>query len=250
MGIVGTGNKKQRRTLTFLRAAFQFHAPYRVLLDASFAHLALASAPSLSDALAAALGKGAVPLATRCVVRELREVGETETAAALSKVAHVACAHGRGGAAAAACVAAAAAKEGNKSHLMVGTQDAGVRAALEAAAGVPVPTLRVVGGRGGGAVALDEPSRHVKARASAGERSRRGAQGAEAKVLEAAETRRRAAVASRIAAGRKQSKGKGKGKMVGGGVRVSQPQGAAGAAGKGMKKKKPRHKHAARGSAQ
>ena len=113
-----------------------------------------------------------------------------------------------------------------------------------------VPTLRIVGGRGGGALILDEPSKRVRDEASRGERARRGAQGAEADFLAAQYEKSRKSAVSRIAQRRKDSRSKGSGaaRPLGGGVSAAPAEGGASAAGKG-KKKKPRHKHAKRDGA-
>ncbi|BBN04553.1 U3 small nucleolar RNA-associated protein 23 [Marchantia polymorpha subsp. ruderalis] len=116
--------KQVRRHVRFFKACCGFREPFKVLCDGNFVHAALtARMGGLQDALPNFLGSAAKAFVTRCVIQELRKLGEvfSGTVLAARRLDIAKCNH-EPPVSAAECVEAMIGKN-NPEHFFVATQD-------------------------------------------------------------------------------------------------------------------------------
>ncbi|KAJ9530030.1 hypothetical protein QJQ45_023316 [Haematococcus lacustris] len=160
-------HKHTRRAVQFYKLSFGFHEPYKVLVDGNFIHATQSSnLTDLYDHIARLLGGRVKLYVTRCMTRELEDLGvEVKEAShyALPGVSGTMqalaaargfnlhkCEHGRGECSAAACIQEQIG-DSNPSRWWVATQDRAVRAALALVPGCPLIFATVNG------IHLEEP---------------------------------------------------------------------------------------------
>jgi len=89
--------KQSRKKLQLYRIQFNFFPPYKVLIDGNFIQLALESKIHIVDQLTGVMQDKAVPMVTKCILRELEKLGKQMSGAL--KIAHgykiVPCRHKR-----------------------------------------------------------------------------------------------------------------------------------------------------------
>jgi rRNA-processing protein FCF1 len=126
----GRGNDA-RKILTFYRVNFGLNPPFRVLCDGALIHQALQHKLYLRDTLPVLLGAPAQAAVTRCVVEELRALGEEVSAAALfaKRLTRLPCVHPDGIVPAAECLAMAV-RGGNPKRLLIASNDSDLMRAV------------------------------------------------------------------------------------------------------------------------
>jgi U3 small nucleolar RNA-associated protein 23 len=119
----GRGNDA-RKILTYYRVNFGLNSPFRVLCDGALIHQALQHQLYLRDSLPVLLGAPAQAAVTRCVVEELRALGEEVSAAALfaKRLTRLPCVHPDGILPAAQCLAMTV-RGGNPKRLLIASND-------------------------------------------------------------------------------------------------------------------------------
>ncbi|KAG0605965.1 hypothetical protein M758_9G102200 [Ceratodon purpureus] len=123
--------KQLRRHVSFYKTCFGFREPFKVLCDGTFVHHNLQQRlGGLQDSLSALLGAPAKPLVTRCVVAELKKLGEAYSGSALAarRLDLIRCEH-EPFLPAAECVATLVGSH-NEEHYFVATQDLDLRKKL------------------------------------------------------------------------------------------------------------------------
>lgn len=122
----GKGNDA-RKVLTYYRVNFGILPPYKVLCDAPFIHVAPQRSIFLKEALPKLLSGAATPVVTRCILEELRTLGNdfSEAAAFAKRCIREPCAHGATRKSASECISAFLDK-GNSSKLILATNDTDV----------------------------------------------------------------------------------------------------------------------------
>ncbi|KAG6542520.1 hypothetical protein Mapa_015991 [Marchantia paleacea] len=116
--------KQVRRHVRFFKACCGFREPFKVLCDGNFVHAALtARMGGLQDALPNFLGSAAKAFVTRCVIQELRKLGEdfSGTVMAARRLDIAKCNH-EPTVSAAECVEAMIGNS-NPEHFFIATQD-------------------------------------------------------------------------------------------------------------------------------
>ncbi|CAM6118063.1 unnamed protein product [Calypogeia fissa] len=171
--------KQVRRHVRFYKTCCGFREPFRVLCDGNFVHAVLAArVGSLQDALPALLGGSAKALVTRCVIAELKKLGEpfSGTVLAARRLDIAKCDHDPL-LPAVDCMEAMVGTT-NPDHYYVATQDIELRRKLRKVAGGAIIFLQNTG------LILEPPSavQISYARLSEGERLHLASR--EAKVLE------------------------------------------------------------------
>ncbi len=123
---VGKGNDA-RKVLTYYRVNFDVRAPYRVLCDAPIIHVAPKRDIVLKEALPKLLGDAATPVVTRCIVEELRALGDefAKAAAVAKRLPREPCAHGASRKSSSECISAII-QRGNTSKIVIASNDADV----------------------------------------------------------------------------------------------------------------------------
>jgi len=123
--------KQLRRHVRFYKTCFGFREPFKVLCDGTFVHYCLTQKiGSLQDSLSTILGAPAKPMVTRCVIAELKKLGETYSGTALAarRLNLAKCEH-EPPLPAGECVATMVGSH-NVEHFFVGTQDLELRKRL------------------------------------------------------------------------------------------------------------------------
>ncbi|XP_042456925.1 rRNA-processing protein UTP23 homolog [Zingiber officinale] len=131
--------KRHRKVVRFYSACFGFREPYKVLCDGTFIHhLLLHRLTPINDALARLLGTRIIPFTTRCIIGELRSLGEShcEALEAAQKLMIARCDHEKR-INAMDCIESVVG-EANSEHFFVATQDADMRKKFQKIPGVPV----------------------------------------------------------------------------------------------------------------
>ncbi|KAG6528074.1 hypothetical protein ZIOFF_010222 [Zingiber officinale] len=132
--------KRHRKVVRFYSACFGFREPYKVLCDGTFIHhLLLHRLTPINDALARLLGTRIIPFTTRCIIGELRSLGEShcEALEAAQKLMIARCDHEKR-INAMDCIESVVG-EANSEHFFVATQDADMRKKFQKVIpGVPV----------------------------------------------------------------------------------------------------------------
>ncbi|XP_057828372.2 uncharacterized protein LOC131039599 isoform X2 [Cryptomeria japonica] len=120
--------KQNRKTVRFYKACFAFREPYKILCDGTFVHKMLESRlGAASEALSALLGGHTKVFVTRCVINELKKLGESfsGTVLATRRLTTARCNHEMLKSAA-ECLEAMVGTD-NPEHFFIATQDAGLR---------------------------------------------------------------------------------------------------------------------------
>ncbi|XP_042462152.1 rRNA-processing protein UTP23 homolog isoform X5 [Zingiber officinale] len=120
--------KRHRKVVRFYSACFGFREPYKVLCDGTFIHhLLLHRLIPINDALARLLGTRIIPFTTRCIIGELRSLGEShrEALEAAQQLMIARCDHEKR-INAMDCIESVVG-EANSEHFFVATQDADMR---------------------------------------------------------------------------------------------------------------------------
>ncbi|KAG1359547.1 rRNA-processing protein UTP23 [Cocos nucifera] len=131
--------KRHRKVVRFFTACFGFREPFKVLCDGTFVHhLLLHHLTPADDALSRLLGGRALLFTTRCIIGELKSLGEShyESLEAAQQLITARCDHERR-VSAMACIESVIG-EGNSEHFFVATQDADIRKKFREVPGVPV----------------------------------------------------------------------------------------------------------------
>ncbi|CAA2975013.1 rRNA-processing UTP23 homolog isoform X1, partial [Olea europaea subsp. europaea] len=131
--------KRHRRAVRFYTACFGFREPFKVLCDGTFVYHLLANGIIPADtALANILGATVKIFTTRCVLAELKSLGESysESLNAASNLITARCDHDKR-MSAVACITEVIGQK-NTEHFFVATQDAELRKKLQEIPGVPV----------------------------------------------------------------------------------------------------------------
>lgn len=149
--------KRHRKVVRFYTACFGFREPFKVLCDGTFVHHLLAHRLTpADDSLSRLLGARVLLFTTRCIVEELKSLGESHTEAlqAAHQLVTARCDHERrvGGP---ACVEAVVGED-NTEHFFVATQDGDLRKKFREVPGVPV----IYGLRN--SLFLEQPSTHQR----------------------------------------------------------------------------------------
>ncbi|GFQ00966.1 rRNA-processing protein utp23 homolog [Phtheirospermum japonicum] len=145
--------KRHRRAVRFYTACFGFREPFKILCDGTFVHHLLANRITPADtALANILGAPVKIFTTRCVLAELRSLGDSysDSLDAARNLMTARCDHEKRKSAV-ACITEVIG-ENNSEHFFVATQDAELRKKFQEIPGVPV----IYGLRN--ALFLDRPS--------------------------------------------------------------------------------------------
>ncbi|PIN06747.1 putative proteins of PilT N-term/Vapc superfamily [Handroanthus impetiginosus] len=131
--------KRHRRAVRFYTACFGFREPFKVLCDGTFVHHLIANRITPADtALANTLGAAVKIFTTRCVLAELRSLGDSysESLNAARCLLAARCDH-ENRKSAVACITEVIG-ENNPEHFFVATQDAELRKKFQEIPGVPV----------------------------------------------------------------------------------------------------------------
>lgn len=140
----GVGNSA-RKILSFYRINFAFVPPYRVLVDGPTIYDALTRDMYLKEALPRLLGAVTHVVVTACVVKWLREQGESHSGALLfaKRATRIGCAHkgGDGSASVADCLSARLRAQDNDNKFISGLTDPALLNAIGDIPGVPVVSI-------------------------------------------------------------------------------------------------------------
>lgn len=131
--------KQNRKTVRFYKACFAFREPYKALCDGTFIHHMLESRlGTVNEALSGLLGGHVKVFVTRCVIEELKKLGESfsGTVLATRRLTTARCNH-ESLKSAAECLEAMVGAD-NPEHFFVATQDGGLRKKFRQVPGVPV----------------------------------------------------------------------------------------------------------------
>lgn len=131
--------KRHRKAVRFYTACFGFREPFKVLCDGTFVHHLLVNKVTPADsALANALGAPVKIFTTRCVLAELRSLGDSyaESLYAACNLLTARCEHEKRKSAV-SCITDVIG-ENNSEHFFVATQDAELRKKFQKVPGVPV----------------------------------------------------------------------------------------------------------------
>lgn len=131
--------KQNRKTVRFYKACFAFREPYKVLCDGTFIHHMLESRlGTVNEALSGLLGGHVKVFVTRCVIEELKKLGESfsGTVLATRRLTTARCNH-ESLKSATECLEAMVGAD-NPEHFFVATQDGGLRKKFRQVPGVPV----------------------------------------------------------------------------------------------------------------
>ncbi|THU61535.1 hypothetical protein C4D60_Mb07t24320 [Musa balbisiana] len=131
--------KRHRKVVRFYSACFGFREPYKVLCDGTFIHHLLHHRLTpADDVISHLLGARALLFTTRCIIGELRSLGESHSEAleAAQQLFTARCDHEKR-VGATACVESVIG-EANSEHFFVATQDADMRKKFREVPGVPV----------------------------------------------------------------------------------------------------------------
>lgn len=134
-----TKQKQNRKTVRFYKACFAFREPYKVLCDGTFIHHMLESRlGTVNEALSGLLGGHVKVFVTRCVIEELKKLGESfsGTVLATRRLTTARCNH-ESLKSATECLEAMVGAD-NPEHFFVATQDGGLRKKFRQVPGVPV----------------------------------------------------------------------------------------------------------------
>lgn len=165
----GRGNDA-RKILTYYKVNYSLAAPYKVLVDGTIIQKSLQLDLYLKNSLPKLLDNSAQPVTTRCVVEELRQLGEDFSSAALfaKRLTRVPCGHSGGIISASDCIAATLANK-NPHKLMLSSNDPVLlrKVSVEPS----VPRIRLVGET---RLVLLPPSAIARSVASSREASKHG----------------------------------------------------------------------------
>ncbi|XP_027072950.1 rRNA-processing protein utp23-like isoform X2 [Coffea arabica] len=131
--------KRHRKAVRFYTACFGFREPFKVLCDGTFVHHLLLNKITPADiALANALGGPVKIFTTRCVLGELRSLGDSyaESLNAARNLLTARCDHEKRKSAV-SCITDVIG-ENNSEHFFVATQDAELRKKFQKVPGVPL----------------------------------------------------------------------------------------------------------------
>ncbi|KAL0334749.1 UNVERIFIED_CONTAM: rRNA-processing protein UTP23 [Sesamum radiatum] len=131
--------KRHRRAVRFYTACFGFREPFKILCDGTFVHHLLANRITPADtALANTLGAPVKIFTTRCVLAELRSLGDSysDSLNAARNLIAARCDHEKRKSAV-ACIMDVIGEK-NPEHFFVATQDAELRKKFQEIPGVPV----------------------------------------------------------------------------------------------------------------
>ncbi|KAL7210766.1 hypothetical protein ACSBR2_013774 [Camellia fascicularis] len=130
--------KRHRKVVRFYTACFGFREPFKVLCDGTFVHhLHVNSITPANTALSNILGATVKIFTTRCVLAELKSLGESysESLKAARNLFTARCDHEKRKSAV-ACIMEIIGED-NPEHFFVATQDADLRKNLQEVPGVP-----------------------------------------------------------------------------------------------------------------
>lgn len=182
--------KQNRRTVRFYKACFAFREPYKALCDGTFIHHMLESRlGTVNEALSGLLGGHVKVFVTRCVIEELKKLGESfsGTVLATRRLTTARCNH-ESLKSAAECLEAMVGAH-NPEHFFVATQDGGLRKKFRQVQGVPVVFVQK------NYLLLEPPSEYQHQIAKMTEAERIHMMEREFKLLEAREAKKTAAQA-------------------------------------------------------
>lgn len=179
--------KQNRRTVKFYKACFAFREPYKALCDGTFIHHMLESRlGAVNEALSGLLGGHVKVFVTRCVIEELKKLGESfsGTVLATRRLTTARCNHDSLKSAT-ECLEAMVGAD-NPEHFFVASQDGGLRKKFRQVPGVPVVFVQK------NYLLLEPPSEYQHQIARMTETERMHMMEREFKLLEAREARRAA----------------------------------------------------------
>uniref|UniRef100_M1TD96 Maternal effect embryo arrest 21 n=1 Tax=Dimocarpus longan TaxID=128017 RepID=M1TD96_9ROSI len=131
--------KRHRKIVRFCTACFGFRQPYKVVLDGTFVHHLIANQVTPADkALSTTLAASVKLFTTKCVIDELKRLGESHSEAlhAAHELAIARCEHEKKKSAD-ACIMDVIGEK-NPEHFFVATQDVDLRKKLQEVPGVPL----------------------------------------------------------------------------------------------------------------
>lgn len=131
--------KRHRKIVRFYTACFGFRQPYKVLCDGTFVHHLIENRITPADnALSNALAAPVKLFTTKCVIDELKRLGQSHSEAveAARKVAIARCEHEKLKSADACLMEVVGEK--NPEHFFVATQDVDLRKKLQEVPGIPL----------------------------------------------------------------------------------------------------------------
>ncbi|XP_010242293.1 PREDICTED: rRNA-processing protein UTP23 homolog isoform X2 [Nelumbo nucifera] len=131
--------KHHRRSVRFYTACFGFREPFKILCDGTFIHhLLVNKTKSANDALSNILGSPVKLYTTRCILAELKSLGDSysETLQAARNLFMARCDHERRKSAV-GCIEEVVG-ENNAEHFFIATQDTSIREKFREVPGVPV----------------------------------------------------------------------------------------------------------------
>ncbi|KAI8538908.1 hypothetical protein RHMOL_Rhmol09G0139900 [Rhododendron molle] len=170
--------KRHRRTVRFYTTCFGFREPFKVLCDGTFIHHLLVNRIAPADsALSNILGGAVKVFTTRCVLAELKSLGESysESLKTARELITARCDHEKRKSAVACMMEVVGEK--NPEHFFLATQDADLREKLQEVPGVPL----IFGLRN--ALLLESPSAFQRQFAKSTEEGRLHMSEAEYKML-------------------------------------------------------------------
>lgn len=136
-----TKGNNARKVLSFYRVNFGYEPPYRVLLDADMVQTSIANNLFIKNTLPNLLNATAYVVVTACVVRTLREAGETHSSASLfaKRATRIPCTH-EGKKSAADCIKSRMITP-FEYKLLLASNDTALIAALATTPGIPLISL-------------------------------------------------------------------------------------------------------------
>ncbi|KAH9310934.1 hypothetical protein KI387_025969, partial [Taxus chinensis] len=176
--------KQNRKTVRFYKACFAFREPYKVLCDGTFVHKIVESRlGAANEALSALLGGHTKVFVTRCVVNELKKLGESfsGTVLATRRLTTARCNHEMLKSAV-ECLEVMIGAD-NPEHFFIATQDGGLRRKFRQVPGVPVVLVQK------NSLILEPPSEYQRQYVRTSELERMHMNEREYKVLETREAK-------------------------------------------------------------
>lgn len=184
--------KTNRRTIRFYKTCCGFREPFKVLCDGTFLHYLLTHKMGPpADPLSRLLSASSRPFTTRCVIAELKKLGNSfiGTSSVARKLDAAKCNH-EPLKSASDCLESLIG-DGNPEHFWVATQDAELRMKLR-----QVPAVAIILAQNNFLV-LEPPSEKQQAFAHASEAQRTHASKREFQIIEARERKKEALLAAK-----------------------------------------------------
>jgi U3 small nucleolar RNA-associated protein 23 len=132
--------KKYKKYVSFYKVVYKFHPPYKIMVDGNFFHNAVSNDFNLRDNFFKLFNETALLVMTKCVMRELEQLGRGKIGRTLDeakKVIKESCKHPGGIMSADECIRNFVGKK-NEPKVFVGTNDEDLRNDLRNLGTVPI----------------------------------------------------------------------------------------------------------------